>query len=60
MGGDAEFDRIMKLLDIGLEALRTGDGDGAEMALDEALKVAKALPQKPVIIVLPDRTKSGE
>lgn len=56
---DKEADRLMKLLDVGLDALRQGDGDGTLMALEEALKTAKAMPQKPNIIHLsfqPQRT----
>lgn len=53
---DKEVDRIMQLLDIGLDAVKKGDGDAAAMALEEAHKSAKRLPQK--VICLPDR--SGE
>jgi hypothetical protein len=49
---DAICDRIMQLLDVGIAALRNGDGDGALMAAMEADKTAKSLA-----ICLPDRSK---
>lgn len=54
---DEEYERLMKLLDIGLDAVRSGDGDGAIMALEAATKVADALPEKPEVICLPDRSR---
>lgn len=53
-----EADRILKLLDIGIEAVRAGDGDMALLILQESLATAQRLPQKPGVIYLPDR--SGE
>ncbi|WP_065755249.1 hypothetical protein [Bradyrhizobium paxllaeri] len=53
---DREVDRIMALLDVGLDAVKKGDGDVAVMALEEAYASAKRLPPK--VICLPDR--SGE
>lgn len=50
---DEDFERLMKLLDVGIEAVRAGDGDGAIMALEAATKVADALPKKPDVICLP-------
>ena len=52
--GDKEFDRMMQLLDIGLAALKRGDGDMTLMALRETEKVARSLPTK--VICLPDRS----
>ncbi len=43
---DEQVDRLMRLLDIGLEALKEGDDDASIMALAEGLKTAKELPQK--------------
>lgn len=56
---DEAADKIMDLLDIGLKAMRAGDGDVALMAVKEGLKVAKTLPQKDGtvgVITLPDRS----
>jgi hypothetical protein len=39
-------DRMMVLLDIGLDAVRGGDGDAALLALQEALATAETLPKK--------------
>lgn len=49
-------DRLMKMLDVGLEALRNGDGDGTLLALSEAQKIADALPKRADVICLPDRS----
>ncbi len=46
----------MKLLDVGLEAMRAGDDDGVVMALEAATKVADAMPKKLEVILLPDQT----
>jgi len=43
---DDLFERLMKLLDVGLDALREGDGDGTILALKEAVKTAEQLPKK--------------
>lgn len=43
---DEAADRLMQLLDIGLEALKGDDPDTAIMALAEGLKTAHSLPQK--------------
>ena len=51
---DEEIDRLMQLLDVGIKAVRAGDGDAALMAVKEAHESAKRLPMKP--IVLPDRS----
>lgn len=51
-----ECDRLMRLLDVGLDALRNDDPQIAEMALKSALDSANRLPKKSVI-ELPDRSK---
>lgn len=51
---DDEYDRIMKLLDVGINAVRNDDGTGAIMALEAALKSAEKLPQ---VIHLPDQSR---
>jgi len=56
MTADDDADRLAQLLDVGLQALKKGDGVGAELALKEALESAQKLPQR--VICLPDR--SGE
>lgn len=54
-----EADRLEKLLDAALDALRDEDDDVALMALDEALKEANRLPKKdvPPVICLPDESR---
>lgn len=57
---DDDFDRLMKLLDVGLEALKTGDGDGTIMALQVATDVADKMPKKAQsAICLPGPTEGG-
>lgn len=51
---DDEVNRIMGLLDIGIKAVRAGDGDVALMAAKAAHDSALRLPQKPGVICLPD------
>lgn len=58
MNANDEADRIMRLLDIGIDSARKGDFQMAELAAKAALDVAKAMPKKPDVICLPDR--SGE
>jgi hypothetical protein len=48
---DTTADRIIKMLDVGIAAVRQGDGLGALLAVQEAHKVAATLP-----ICLPDLT----
>lgn len=55
---DQEYDRLMRLLDVGLDALQRGDADVTMLALKETLETAQRLPQKAPVIALPDR--SGE
>jgi hypothetical protein len=43
---DQAADRLLELLDIGLKQLKSGDGDSALLALQEALKTANRLPKK--------------
>jgi len=43
---DKEVDRIIRLMDVGIEAVRNGDGDAAVMAAKEALETAQRLPKK--------------
>lgn len=53
---DAEADRLMKMLDMALDAVRGGDGDAALLALMEAEETANRLPKKaspPEVICLP-------
>lgn len=53
---DATADRLERMLDIALAAVRAGDGDAALMALAEAEETAKRLPGKanpPEVICLP-------
>lgn len=51
---DQEFDRLMKLLDVGITAAKSDDWDTALMAAKEAERTARRLPQK--AIFLPDRS----
>lgn len=51
-----EADRLLNLLDIGLEQLRKGDGDSTLLALQEALKTAERMPKKADVICLPDQS----
>lgn len=44
-------DRLMKMLDVGINAMKSGDELGALLAVKEAHKVAASLP-----ICLPDRS----
>ena len=44
---DDEVDRLMSLLDVGIAAVRKGDGDVALMAVKAAHDSALRLPQKP-------------
>lgn len=53
---DAEVDRLMALLDIGIDAARHGDLGVAQMVAAEALKTAERMPKKPDVIALPDRS----
>ncbi len=56
---DRDVDRIMQMLDMGLDAIRGGDGDAALLALMEAEETAKRLPKKagiPDVICLPDHS----
>lgn len=53
---DEEFDRLMALLDVGLEQVRRGDGQSAVLALQEALQTAERLPKKAGVICLPDQS----
>lgn len=53
---DKEADRLMALLDVGLEQLRKGDGQSAILALQEALQTAERLPKKADVICLPDQS----
>jgi hypothetical protein len=48
---DEIADRIMQMLDVGLDAIRSGDDLGCLLAVQEAHKVANTLP-----ICLPDRS----
>lgn len=60
---DGEVNRIMGLLDIGINAARAGDGDVALMAAKAAHDSALRLPQKSGVICLPDKsseTPEGE
>jgi hypothetical protein len=59
---DAEFDRLMKLLDLGINAVRAGDGDTALMAAAEGVKSAEKLSElsHKKVICLPDQTKASE
>lgn len=41
---DQAADRIMQMLDVGIAAIRSGDGIGALLAIQEAHKVATELP----------------
>ena len=53
---DAEAERLMKMLDAALEAVREGDGDAVLLALKEAEETAGCLPKKadpPDVICLP-------
>lgn len=54
---DEEFERLSKLLDVGLDALKKDDFLGAELALKEAAESAQRLPKKPEVICLPDLSK---
>lgn len=54
LAANQEADRLLALLDVGLEQIRKGDGDAALLALQEALKSAERLPKKPSVIHLPD------
>lgn len=59
MSNDAA-DRLEKLLDVAIAALRSDDEDSTLMALDEALKTAESLPRKdavPCVICLPDQSR---
>lgn len=50
---DDEYDRVMKLLDVGMAALKSGDGDGTIMALNAATEAAKRMPKRlPNVICL--------
>ena len=53
-----EADRIMRLLDIGIAAVRADDGATALMAVKEAYETAERMPRKPSAdaIPLPDRS----
>lgn len=51
---DEEADRLMQLLDVGIDAVRKGDGQMALLALQEGLKTAERLPKKGDSICLPD------
>lgn len=53
---DDEVNRIMGLLDIGIKAVRAGDGDAALMAVKAAHDSALRLPQKPGLFCLPDKS----
>lgn len=53
---DDEVNRIMGLLDLGINAVRAGDGDVALMAVKAAHDSALRLPQKPGTICLPDKS----
>lgn len=53
---DEEADRLMALLDVGLEQVRRGDGQSAILALQEALRTAERMPKKTGVICLPDRS----
>jgi hypothetical protein len=43
---DKECDRLMKLLDVGLDQLKAGDDTAALLCLKEALESAQRLPKK--------------
>src|SRR5882672_8766532 len=47
---DDRYGRLLKVLDTGLDSLRSGDGAGTILALQEALKTAEAMQQKPAAI----------
>lgn len=51
---DIAADRIMQMIDIGIAAVRKGDGLGALLAVKEAHKIATTLP-----ICLPDRSENA-
>lgn len=53
---DDEADRLMQLLDVGLDQLRKGDDRMALLAVQEALKSAERLPRERDVICLPDRS----
>jgi hypothetical protein len=53
---DEEADRLMQLLDVGIDSMRRGDGEMAVLALKEGLKTAKRLPKKDGVICLPDQS----
>lgn len=54
---DDEEDRLMKLLDVAINAVRQDDEVGALMALEAGLKSARNLPQKPQVFYLPDQSR---
>lgn len=54
-----EADRLMTLLDVGLQELRKGDGQSAILALQEALQTAERMPKKASVICLPDQSGHG-
>lgn len=43
---DREADRLLKLLDVGLKAMKHGDDDFVMMVLKETLASAERLPKK--------------
>lgn len=51
---DEEFNRLMQLLDVGIDAVRKGDDQMALLALQEGLKTAERFPKKGGVICLPD------
>lgn len=53
---DEEADRLLALLDVGLQQLRKGDGQSAVLALQEALQTAQRMPKKADVICLPDQS----
>lgn len=55
---DEEADRLIALLDVGIDAAKVGELDIAELVAREALESAKRLPKKSEAICLPDH--SGE
>lgn len=56
---DEEADRLMQLLEVGIDEVRRGDGQMALLALKEALKTAERIPKKGGAICLPDRPKEN-
>ena len=52
-------DRLLRLLDIALGEMRSGDGESACLVLKEAEETARRMPKKNDVICLPDLTRGA-